>query len=488
VEAVQVPSVLDCLDSSTWHRQAACRDSDVNFLPSEVELDRRWPGSPSLLEPLLTCVRCPVREECLSEALSSWRIDGSKDSISALGIWGATTTLERRAVQHLPVSNAVARLERGMPKRIQSHVDAFFAADHHLRRRHRTGRLIKPTGRARRVLELLAEVPIRCVGRPRSPIQPLPRVKGHESQRGDWASPEDLPGSRLGLTMQESGAMIPHVPSVTLINGVEMPILGFGVLQIPPDETEQAVATALEVGYRLVDTAAAYGNEEAVGRALRSSGIPRDQLFVATKLWIQNPGEANAKRAFEGSLGRLGLEHVDLYLIHHPLGDYYSFWRAMEQLYAGGRIRAIGVSNFYADRLVDLIEHNQVTPAVNQIETHPFFQRNADQELMRTHGVQMQAWGSFAEGRNNLFSDPTLSVIGNAHDKSVAQVVLRWLIQREIVAIPKSVRRDRMEQNLDVFDFSLTDDEMAKITTMDTGVSSFFDHRDPAKVSWLNGR
>jgi 2,5-diketo-D-gluconate reductase A len=288
--------------------------------------------------------------------------------------------------------------------------------------------------------------------------------------------------------MRRRTATSTRVPSVTLNNGVGMPILGFGVFQIAANETEEAVATALEVGYRLIDTAASYGNEEAVGRTLRSSGIPRDELFVTTKLWIQNPGEANAKRAFEGSLGRLGLDHSDLYLIHQPLGDYYSFWRAMEQLYADGRTRAIGVSNFYPDRLVDLIEHDHVTPAVNQIETHPFFQRRADQDLMRTHGVQMEAWGSFAEGRNNLFGDRTLSAIGEAHGKSVAQVVLRWLIQRDIVAIPKSVRRDRIEQNLDVFDFTLTDAEMAQIATMDTGTSLFFDHRDPAMVSWLNSR
>ena len=244
------------------------------------------------------------------------------------------------------------------------------------------------------------------------------------------------------------------VPSVTLNNGVEMPILGFGVYQIPPEDTEQAVATALEVGYRLIDTAASYGNEEAVGRAVRSSGIPRDELFVTTKLWIQNPGEANAKAAFERSLERLGLDHVDLYLIHQPLGDYYSFWRAMEQVHADGLARAIGVANFYPDRLVDLIEHNDVTPAVDQIEINPFFQRHADQEVMRSHGVQLESWGGFAEGRNNLFTDPTLTAIGAAHGKSVAQVVLRWLIQRGIVAIPKSVRRERMEQNLDVFDFS----------------------------------
>jgi 2,5-diketo-D-gluconate reductase A len=279
-----------------------------------------------------------------------------------------------------------------------------------------------------------------------------------------------------------------NIPSVRLNNGVEMPMLGFGVYQIPPEDTEGAVATALEVGYRLIDTAASYGNEEAVGRALRGSGIPREELFITTKLWIQDPGEARAKAAFEGSLERLGLDHVDLYLIHQPLGDYYSFWRAMEQIHADGLARAIGVANFHPDRLVDLIEHNEVTPAVDQIETNPFFQRHVDQELMRSHGVQLEAWGGFAEGRNNLFTDPTLTAIGHGHGKSVGQVVLRWLIQRGIVTIPKSVRRERMEQNLDVFDFTLADDEMARIATMDTGASLFFDHRDPAMVSWLNSR
>jgi 2,5-diketo-D-gluconate reductase A len=275
---------------------------------------------------------------------------------------------------------------------------------------------------------------------------------------------------------------------VTLNNGVEMPLVGFGVFQIPPDETEEAVGTALEVGYRSVDTASSYQNEEAVGRAIHAGGIARDELFITTKLFIQSPGEDNARAAFERSLERLGLDYVDLYLIHQPLGDYYSFWRAMEQIHGDGLSRAIGVSNFYPDRLVDLIEHNQVTPAVNQIETHPFFQRHADHEVMREHAVQMEAWGGFAEGCNNLFTDPTLTAIGDAHDRSVAQVVLRWLIQRGIVVIPKSVRRDRMEQNFDVFDFTLTDKEMERIAAMDTGSSLFFDHRDPAMVSWLNGR
>jgi 2,5-diketo-D-gluconate reductase A len=273
--------------------------------------------------------------------------------------------------------------------------------------------------------------------------------------------------------------------TVTLNNGVQMPILGFGVYQIPAEQTEQAVADALAAGYRLLDTAAAYGNEEAVGRAIKSSGIPRDELFVTTKLWIQDPGEDNAKRAFEKSLQRLGLDHLDLYLIHQPLGDYYSSWRAMQDLYRQGVSRAIGVSNFYPDRLVDLIDHNEVTPAVNQIETHPFFQRTADQQLMRERGVQIESWGPFAEGRNNLFSDPMLSEIGGAHGKSVAQVVLRWLIQRDVVVIPKSVRADRVAENIDVFDFELTDAEMTRITTMDTGASLFFEHRDPSMVSRL---
>ena len=220
---------------------------------------------------------------------------------------------------------------------------------------------------------------------------------------------------------------------------------------------------------------------------MRSSGIARDELFITTKLWIQHPGEANARRAFEQSLERLGLDHVDLYLIHQPFGDVYSFWRAMQQLHAEGLARAIGVSNFYPDRLVDLIENNEVTPAVNQIETHPFFQRHADQEVMRARGVQIESWGPFAEGRNDLFTDPTLAAIGAAHGKSVAQVVLRWLIQRDVVVIPKSVRRERMAENFDVFDFTLTDDDMASIAGLDTGASVFFDHRTAEIAAQFNG-
>lgn len=278
-----------------------------------------------------------------------------------------------------------------------------------------------------------------------------------------------------------------ETPTVTLNNGVEMPLLGFGVYQIPAEETEQAVSDALESGYRLLDTAEAYQNEEAVGRAIAQSGIAREDIFVTTKLWIHS-GEQAAKRAFAASLERLGLDYVDLYLIHQPLGDYYGEWRAMQELNRDGVARAIGVSNFYPDRLQDLIDHNEVVPAVNQIETHPYNQRRADQQLMREHGVVHESWGPFAEGKNNIFSDPTLSEIGAAHDKSVAQVILRWLTQREVVVIPKSVRAERMRENIAVFDFELSDDEMERIAGLDTGGTLFFEHGDPEMVKWLNSR
>ncbi|WP_326740109.1 aldo/keto reductase [Streptomyces sp. NBC_01022] len=277
--------------------------------------------------------------------------------------------------------------------------------------------------------------------------------------------------------------------TVTLNNGVEMPILGYGVYQIPPDRTEQAVADALTAGYRLLDTAAAYGNEEAVGRAIRNSGILREELFVTTKLWVQDaPAQDNTRRALETSLSKLGLDHVDLYLMHQPYGDVYGQWRAMETANREGLAKAIGVANFFPDRLLDLILNNEIAPAVNQIETHPFFQRTADQALMREHGVQHQSWGGFAEGKNDLFTHPVLSEIGKAHDKSAAQVVLRWLIQRDIVTIPKSVSPDRMAQNFDVFDFALTDQQMARIAGLDTGTTLFFDHHDPEMVAWLSKR
>ena len=275
--------------------------------------------------------------------------------------------------------------------------------------------------------------------------------------------------------------------NVTLNNGIEMPILGFGVYQVPPDETEQAVSNALEAGYRSLDTAAAYQNEEAVGRAVRSSGIPRDELFITTKLWIQSNGDRDTLPAFENSLQNLGMDYVDLYLIHQPFGDVYGEWRVMEQLNADGRARAIGVSNFSSDRLVDLIVHNEVVPAVNQIETNPFYQRAVEGQLMSDHGVRHESWAPFAEGKNGLFSNPTLTEIGNGHGKSIAQVVLRWLIQRGVVVIPKSVRPDRMAENFQVFDFELSPQEMSAIADLDTGTTQFFDHRDPQMVLRLSG-
>ena len=278
------------------------------------------------------------------------------------------------------------------------------------------------------------------------------------------------------------------VPTVTLNNGAEMPVLGFGVFQIPVDQTAQAVVDALETGYRSVDTARSYMNEEAVGSGIAASDVPREELFITTKLWVEDQGEEKARRAFEASLGRLGLDYVDLYLIHQPFGDYYGSWRAMEKLNSEALARAIGVSNFYPDRFIDLIEHNEIAPAINQVECHPFFQRVDYQELMRERGVQIESWGPFAEGRNNLFSDPMLTEIGGAHGKSVAQVVLRWLIQRDVVVVQKSVRSERMRENLDVFDFELTNDEMRRISAMDRGESLFFDHHDPAIASQFANR
>jgi len=290
-------------------------------------------------------------------------------------------------------------------------------------------------------------------------------------------------------TVTKGEFMSTAIPSVTLNNGVRMPILGFGVFQIPAEQTQQVVEQALAAGYRHLDTAASYGNEDAVGAAITASGVPREELFVTTKLWIQaRSGEQAVKDAFETSLRKLGLDYLDLYLIHQPLGDYYSAWRAMQDLYSDGVVKAIGVSNFHGDRLVDLIEHHDVVPAVNQVETHPFHARFADQALMRERGAQIESWGPFAEGKNDLFANPTLAAIGQAHDKSVGQVVLRWLIQREVVVIPKSVRPERMAENLHVFDFNLTDEQMAQIATLNAGASLFFDHRDPAMVSWLNSR
>lgn len=278
------------------------------------------------------------------------------------------------------------------------------------------------------------------------------------------------------------------IPTVTLNNGVEMPILGFGVFQIPAEDTEQAVVDAIKAGYRLIDTAASYGNEEAVGRGIAASGIPREELFITTKLWIQRRGEVGALEAFETSMSKLGLDYLDLYLIHQPFGDYYGEWRAMEKLHKEGRIRAIGVSNFAPNRLVDLIAFSEVVPAVNQMETNPFHQQADYQELLVKEGVQLEAWAPFAEGKNGLFTNPVLPGIGDAHGKSVAQVVLRWLLQRQVVVLAKSVKLERMQQNLDVTDFELTSDEMARIETLEAGESQFFSHADPEMVRWLSGR
>ena len=283
--------------------------------------------------------------------------------------------------------------------------------------------------------------------------------------------------------------MTTTTPTVTLSNGVEMPILGFGVFQVPdPAECERSVRDAIDVGYRLLDTAASYGNEEAVGAAIRNHGIDRSELFVTTKLWVQDASYDGAKAAFERSLNKLQLDYLDLYLIHQPYGDVYGAWRAMEELHRAGRVRAIGVSNFYPDRLVDFVLHNEVAPAVNQIEIHPFHQQADAQAILEEYKVQAEAWGPFAEGKNGLFTNELLLSIGQKHGKSIAQVVLRWLIQRSIVAIPKSVRKERMAENFAVFDFELDQSDLEAIATLDQKASSFFDHRDPAMVKWLGNR
>lgn len=273
---------------------------------------------------------------------------------------------------------------------------------------------------------------------------------------------------------------------VTLNNGIEMPQLGFGVFQIPDaTQCQQAVENALDVGYRLIDTAASYGNEEAVGKAVKASGIPRDEVFVTTKLWISDMGYEGAKRGFDASLKRLDMDYIDLLLIHQPLNDVYGAWRAMEELYEQGVIRAIGTANFYPDRLADLMAFNKVEPAVNQVECNVFFQQHEAHEFMKSKGVAMEGWAPFAEGQHDVFNNPVLSEIAQAHGKTVAQVILRWQLQRGIICIPKSVNRDRMEQNFDVFDFELTEDEMKTIRELDTNTSCFFDHRDPAAVERL---
>ena len=270
-----------------------------------------------------------------------------------------------------------------------------------------------------------------------------------------------------------------------LNNGVEMPVLGFGVYQVEETVCEQCVCDAIAAGYRSIDTASAYLNERAVGRAIRRSGVPREELFITTKLWVQDAGYESTRRALAKSLERLQLDYLDLYLIHQPFGDVYGSWRAMEELYREGAVRAIGVSNFQPDRLVDLILHNEVVPAVNQVETHPFCQQTEAAAVMASEGVQIESWAPFAEGRNNLFGNGTLVSLAAKYRKSVAQVVLRWLIQRGVVVIPKSVRPERMAENIDVFDFHLAPEDMDLIATLDTRRSCFLSHRDPETVKWL---
>jgi len=277
--------------------------------------------------------------------------------------------------------------------------------------------------------------------------------------------------------------------NVRLNNGVEMPILGFGVFQVTDlEECQRSVFDAISTGYRLIDTAASYGNEEAVGKAIKQSGIAREDLFITTKLWIQSNGYEGAKKAFENSLRRSQLDYLDLYLMHQPYGDVYGEWRGMQDLYKEGKVRAIGVSNFQPDRLIDLIIHNEIAPAINQIETHPFHQQIETQKFLEQNNVQIQSWGPFAEGKNNIFHNELLLSVGRKYNKTIAQIILRWLIQRGVVAIPKSVRKERMEENFNIFDFELTAEDTEAIKTLDTKTSSFFDHRDPAMVKWLGER
>jgi 2,5-diketo-D-gluconate reductase A len=277
--------------------------------------------------------------------------------------------------------------------------------------------------------------------------------------------------------------------TVKLNNGVEIPILGFGVFQITdPAECERSVVDAIQTGYNHIDTAASYQNEEAVGRGIQQSGVAREKLFITTKLWIQSTGYEGTIKAFERSLKRLQLDYLDLYLIHQPFGDVYGEWRAMEELYQQGKVRAIGVSNFQPDRIMDLMIHNKITPAVNQIEVNPFQQQIETQKFLQDNNVQVEAWAPFAEGRNNIFQNEVLLSIAAKYKKSAAQVILRWVVQRGIIALAKSTRKERMIENISVFDFELSAEDMAAITTLDTKTSAFFDHRNPEMVKWLGNR
>lgn len=277
--------------------------------------------------------------------------------------------------------------------------------------------------------------------------------------------------------------------NIKLNNGVEMPILGFGVFQMQDvAECEQAVLDAIETGYRLIDTAASYMNEQAVGNAIKRSNVPREELFITTKLWVSDSGYENTLKAFDKSLELLQLEYLDLYLIHQPYGDIYGSWRAMQELYKLGKVRAIGISNFHPDRVMDLISNSDFIPAINQIETHPFHQQNETQKFLQENNIQIESWGPFAEGKNDIFKNEVLTAIAAKYNKSTAQVILRWLTQRGVVAIPKSVRKERMAENFNIFDFELTTEDMNEIQTLDTNASLFFDHRDPNMVKWLSER
>ncbi len=277
--------------------------------------------------------------------------------------------------------------------------------------------------------------------------------------------------------------------TVKLNNDVEVPILGFGTFQITdPQEAEHAVRDAIKSGYRHIDTAQSYMNEEAVGRGITTSGVARNDLFVTTKIWVENTSYEGVMASFDRSLARLGLDYVDLLLIHQPYNDVYGAWRAMEELQTAGKVRAIGISNFAVDRAVDLAEFNTVTPQVNQIEINPFQQQGPNIVALREQGIAVEAWAPFAEGKNGIFTNPILTAIGKKYNKSVAQIILRWLVEQGIIVLAKSTKIERMQQNLDVFDFSLTDEDKAQIATLDNGESQFFSHSDPEMIKWMAGR
>lgn len=271
----------------------------------------------------------------------------------------------------------------------------------------------------------------------------------------------------------------------TLNNGVKMPMLGYGVYQTPPEDTERCVLDAISIGYRSIDTAQAYGNEEGVGNAIEKCGLPREELFITTKVWISNAGYEKAKASIEESLKKLKTDYVDLLLIHQPFGDYYGTYRAMEEAYKAGKARAIGVSNFYPDRYLDLAHFAEVTPAVNQVETHLFCQQKTAREYMKKNGTQIMSWGPFAEGKNDYFNTPALKEIGEKHGKTAAQVALRFLLQSGVILIPKSVHKNRMEENFNIFDFTLNEEEMKQLEALDGGKSLFFSHYDPQTVEWF---